>query len=262
MLCCSPNHTADIGRDADHLETLARTFCRGLPTAAKDAQGDVMFPRCCLNAFQGVHEFGFGSLGAWREAKLSMEIVWPHERHIYARHGENTFEMFERPGTLDLNGHDNFIIRHPRIIRPIGDAEPVGTERAADTARTKRRIFCVFHNSLRLFAGIDHRDYYTPCSGVQSPLVPLDAIPRNTHDGCAGTGISDSGNHIGHEHRVMRGVFHVHHEPIEAEPGHDPCRGYAGEAQPCSKHWLTSLEFFFYLVCAHRNSSFWWYYYY
>src|SRR5260370_40303551 len=93
-----------------------------------------------------------------------------------------------------MKGPDNFIIRHPRVIRPIGDAEPVGAERAAETARTKRRILRVFHNSLRLFSGIDHPNYYTPCSSVQTPLVPLDASTRNTHDGCAGTGISDGGN--------------------------------------------------------------------
>ena len=42
--------------------------------------------------------------------------------------------MLQSLSALNLDGHDNFIVRHLGIVVPIGDAEPVGAESAADTA--------------------------------------------------------------------------------------------------------------------------------
>src|SRR5438270_9377665 len=85
--------------------------------------------------------------------------------------------------TLNLDDHDNFIIRHPCITRPIGDAKTIRAESSADTTRTGRRIFCELYGALRLFTSIDHRDNDAPCPGVQRPLEPFDATGRNAYYG-------------------------------------------------------------------------------
>src|SRR6266567_1549049 len=113
---CRGNHTTDIARDADHLEALAHAFSRGLAIAAKDAGGDVMFPRPRLDTFQGLHKFGFSPFAAWSETKLSVQIVRPDECYIYSWHGEDVIEILERLFTLNLDDHDNLIVRRLRII--------------------------------------------------------------------------------------------------------------------------------------------------
>src|SRR6266704_2287840 len=248
---CSRDHTANIGRHADHLEALAHAFSRGLSITTKNAKGNVMFPCTHLNTFQCLYKFGFSAFGTWCETELGVEIVRSDECHIYPRHRENLIEILERLCTLNLDSHNSFIVRCPRIIWPVGDAEPVRAESPADTATAGRRILRVLYHPLRLFTRIDHRDYYAPCPCVQRPLEPLDAIPRNTHDGSTGPCIGDGRNHICHEHRILSAVFHVHDQPIKAEPRHDSCRGNAGKAQPCPQHGFAPLEFFFHLVCTH-----------
>ena len=42
---CLGDHAADVGGDADHLETLADAFSRGFSVAAKDTEGDVVLFR-------------------------------------------------------------------------------------------------------------------------------------------------------------------------------------------------------------------------
>jgi hypothetical protein len=46
----------------------------------------------------------------------------------------------------------------------------------------------------------------------------------------------------------MRGVFHIHNEPIKAEPRHDSGRGDTGKAQPGSQRRFTTIKFFFHLI--------------
>ena len=121
-----------------------------------------------------------------------MEIVWPDECYIYPWHRENFIEILQCKCTLNLDGHDNFIIRHACIIWPICDAEPIGTESSADTTSAQRRIFRIFYNALCLLTRIDHWDNYAPCSGIQRPLEPLDAIDRDTHHGGAGSSIGST----------------------------------------------------------------------
>src|SRR6266568_4461790 len=186
---CSRDHTANIGRHADHLEALAHAFSRGLSITTRNAKGNVMFPCTHLNTFQCLYKFGFSAFGTWCETELGVEIVRSDECHIYSRHRENLIEILERLCTLNLDSHNSFIVRCPRIIWPVGDAEPVRAESPADTATAGRRI--------------------------------------------------------------LRAVFHVHDQPIKAEPRHDSCRGNAGKAQPCPQHGFAPLEFFFHLVCTH-----------
>ncbi len=47
-------------------------------------------------------------------------------------------------------------------------------------------------------------------------------------------------------------MFHIHDEPIKAEPRHDSCGGHAGKAQPGPQRRLAPFEFFFHQVCSHR----------
>src|SRR5260370_9044798 len=195
---CGRDHTTDIGRHADHLEALAYSFSRGLSITTKNAKGNVMFPCTHLNTFQCLYKFGFSAFGTWCETELGVEIVRSDECHIYSRHRENLIEILERLCTLNLDGHDSFIVRRPRIIWPVSDAKPVRAESPADTATARRRILPVLYHPLPLFTPIDHRTPYPPCSCVQRPLEPLDAIPRNTHDGSTGPGIGNGRNHISH----------------------------------------------------------------
>src|SRR2546423_13232592 len=111
--------------------------------------------------------------------------------------------------TLNLDDHDNFIIRHPCITRPIGDAKPIRAESSADTTRTGRRIFCELYGALRLFTSIDHRDNDAPCPGVQLPLEPFDATGRESY--YMGIGSCDGGcrDHNMHKSGDLRVMVHV-----------------------------------------------------
>src|SRR2546421_12569832 len=113
---CRGNHTTDISRYADHLEALAHAFSRGLAIAAKDARGDVVFPCSRPNTLQGLYKFGFSPFAAWCETKLSVQIVRPDECYIYSWYREDVIEILKRLFTLNLDDHDNFIVRRLRII--------------------------------------------------------------------------------------------------------------------------------------------------
>src|SRR5947209_7119594 len=99
---------------------------------------------------------------------------------------------------LNLNSHDNFSVRHPGIIWPIGDAKPIWAEGSTNTTRAKWGIFRVLYYALCLLTSIDHWHNHAPCSGVQYPLEPLDTIGRDAHDGGTGSGIGNGCNHISH----------------------------------------------------------------
>src|SRR5579859_846057 len=175
------DHATDISGHADHLETLPHTFSSSFSVAAKNTESDVMLPHCRLNTLQSIHKFGFGPVATRCETELSVKIVWSDECHIYSRHRENAIEILKRQRALDLDGHDNFIVRRARIIRPISDTKPIRAEGPANAAGAKRGVFRELYCPLRFFTRADHRNYYAPCSGVQCPLEPLDAIGRDTH---------------------------------------------------------------------------------
>src|SRR5437588_10544251 len=67
---CFSDHAADIARHTDHREALAHTLSRRLSIFAKNTESNIVFPRTCLNTFQGLHKFGFGPLGTRCQAEL------------------------------------------------------------------------------------------------------------------------------------------------------------------------------------------------
>src|SRR5205807_2907994 len=179
---------------------------------------NVIFHCSRPDAFQRIHKFGFGSLCARRKAKLCVEIVRSDECHIYTRQRENVIEILHRLCTLNLNGHDNFIVRHTRILWPIGNTKSIRPKSPTDTTSATGRIFCVLYYPLCFFSRIDHWHDDSPGTSIQCPLEPLDAVRGHTHERSTGPCIGNSAHHASHKHRIMRAMFHIHDEPTKAEP--------------------------------------------
>src|SRR5258707_10929508 len=162
-----------------------------------------------LNTLQGCHKFGFGPVTAGSEAELRVEVVWSNKGNIYTRYREDLIEILQCLRALNLDHNQDFIVHCPRVLWPIGNAKAIRTERAPNAALTNRRGFRGIYHPLRLLPRVDHRHNDYPCSGVERPLEPLDAMSGHTHKGPTGSPISNPRHHLNPERWILCAVLHI-----------------------------------------------------
>src|SRR5829696_5659155 len=186
------------------------------------------------------------------QAHRSGEIVRTNEAGVDPRHAQDGVRVFDTLDVLDLEHHQDLIVRVAEILLSSG-IERHREAATADTARPVREVAGGGDGLLGLFPGVDHRHDYAPGAGIEHSLEILGAIPRDAHHrgGAAG---GHSREHLGQGSDIDRVVLGIDHQPVETEAA-DILRGFGrGEGEPGADRRLPCRETPPDMVCTHRCS--------